>query len=58
MVNVSKKTACCYNCKFLDEKNFIKEFNLTKYNCSLKKSYKYKYSRCEDHEMSLIETPS
>lgn len=55
---MSKKTACCYNCKFLDENNFVKEFNLTKYSCGLKDSYKYKYSRCGDHEMSLVEAPS
>ncbi len=49
----SFQTACCYNCKFLDEKNSIKELTLLKYRCSLKNSYKYKYSRCGDHEYKM-----
>jgi hypothetical protein len=44
------KTACCYNCKFLDEKDNIKGISLPKYSCRLHKSYKYKYSRCDDHQ--------
>ena len=43
------KTACCYNCKYLDENDEIKEISIPKYKCNLLKSYKYKYSRCEDH---------
>ncbi len=34
------KTACCYNCKFLDEKDYIKQISPPSYKCSLQKSYK------------------
>lgn len=51
------KTACCYNCKFLDEMDYIKEISPPpKYKCSLQKSYKYKYSRCDDHEEKVPRT--
>lgn len=49
-MNETLKTACCYNCKFLDENDHIKRISVLKYNCSLQKSYKYKYSRCDNHE--------
>ena len=47
------KTACCYNCKYLDENDEIKGISLPKYRCTLQKSYKYKYSRCEDHDENV-----
>jgi hypothetical protein len=52
-MNENLKTACCYNCKFLDEKDYIKGISLPKYKYSLQKSYKYNYSRCDDHEEKI-----
>ena len=49
IVRDTLKTACCYNCKYLDENDEIKEISIPKYKCNLLKSYKYKYSRCADH---------
>ena len=55
-MNKNLKTACCYNCKYLDKKEHIKGISLVKYKCSLLNSYKYNYSRCEKHEMKVTET--
>lgn len=49
-MNKNFKTACCYNCKFLDETDHIKVISLPKYKCKLQNTYKYKYSRCDQHE--------
>ena len=56
MMNKDLKTACCYNCKFLDKNDHIKEISLAKYKCGLKNSYKYNYSRCNDHEEKISGT--
>ena len=52
-MNENLKTACCYNCRYLDENDHIKKISLPKYMCSLQKSYKYKYSRCDNHKEKL-----
>ena len=52
-MNKNLKTACCYNCKFLDENDHIKGICLLKYKCSLQNSYKYNYSRCDDQEENI-----
>ena len=49
IVKDTLKTACCYNCKYLDEDDEIKGISIPKYNCKLLKSYKYKYARCDEH---------
>jgi hypothetical protein len=50
LMNKNLKTACCYNCKFLDENDHIKGISIPKYKCSLQNSYKYHYARCEEHQ--------
>ena len=43
------KTPCCYNCKYLDDKDHQKQLAILKYKCTLLKQYKYKYARCNEH---------
>ncbi len=50
------KTACCYNCKFLDEEDYVKNVTLMQYKCELRNSYRYKYSRCNEHQEKIPQT--
>ena len=51
-MNETLETACCFNCKFLDE-NDIKLISTTQIQMHSTKIYKYKYSRCDDHEEKI-----
>ena len=55
-MNENLKTACCYNCKYLDKMDHKKKISLAKYKCSLLNSYKYNYSRCDKHEEKVVGT--